>query len=168
MKDEERRRKVAARQKAMMRDLSHIKFKGPTKYDLRMIRDFLDHFTWELRIMHHEHSRPEAELNVELSENLARYQRKYNTYGLFPHTVLLEEAATPEETAVATAALHRARAKVVEETLRALEELRPWLDMALKLAKARSPMMNPLRVKDILEGETDEAEDEPKSGEHEE
>jgi hypothetical protein len=47
------------------------------RYDVEMIRDFLDHLTWEVRILHYE-SLNEDDSIPELEEQLAKYSRKYN------------------------------------------------------------------------------------------
>ena len=59
------------------------KRKGPSEarcYDVAMIRDFLDHLLWELRISHHESQT--SKINPELAEQLEKYQKKRQTVGL--------------------------------------------------------------------------------------
>ena len=60
------------------------------RYDVQMIRDFLDNLIWELRVNHYEvASAAPAEYfgdprgdNPELTEQLAKYMKKYNNAGL--------------------------------------------------------------------------------------
>src|SRR5215831_9660173 len=47
------------------------------RYDVEMIRDFLDHLTWEVRILHYESINEDDSLNPKLEDHLAKYSRKY-------------------------------------------------------------------------------------------
>jgi hypothetical protein len=49
-------------------------------YDVAMIKDFLDHLLWEVRISHHESQT--NKINPELAEQLGKYQKKRQTVGL--------------------------------------------------------------------------------------
>jgi hypothetical protein len=51
-------------------------------YDLEMIRDFLDHLLWELRISHHETTTSHGAVNPELVDQLTKYVKKRQTAGL--------------------------------------------------------------------------------------
>jgi len=71
------------------------------RYDLEMIRDFLDHLTWEVRILEHEATHPGA-INPELVDQLSKYQTKRKTVGLLVTSTVSAEAAQadPEKFAV--------------------------------------------------------------------
>jgi polyphosphate kinase len=53
------------------------------RYNVQMIRDFLDHLMWEVRINHVESTSVAAtggcKVNMELADQLAKYLRKYRT-----------------------------------------------------------------------------------------
>jgi hypothetical protein len=55
-----------------------------------MIRDFLEHLTWELRILHYESINEDDTINPRLEDRLAKYSRRYNTV-LLAETVLDHE-----------------------------------------------------------------------------
>ncbi len=66
------------------------------RYDLDMIRDFLDHLLWEVRIAYHETQH--AGINPELSEQLEKYIKKRQTAGLlFSTAVEMDERQTEPE-----------------------------------------------------------------------
>ena len=48
------------------------------RYDVEMIRDFLDHLTWEVRILHYESINEDDSINPRLEDQLAKYSRRYN------------------------------------------------------------------------------------------
>src|SRR5262245_17771199 len=52
---------------------------GPSvkRYDVEMIRDFLDHLTWEVRILHYESINEDDSINPKLEDQLAKYSRRY-------------------------------------------------------------------------------------------
>jgi hypothetical protein len=62
---------------------------GPSvkRYDVEMICDFLEHLTWELRILHYESINEDDTINPRLEDRLAKYSRRYNAV-LLAETVL--------------------------------------------------------------------------------
>ena len=48
------------------------------RYDVEMIRDFLEHLTWELRILHYESINEDDTINPKLEDRLAEYSTRYN------------------------------------------------------------------------------------------
>ena len=63
------------------------------KYDVKMIRDFLDHLKWEVRIAHFEYTSPPGATNDELVEQLAKYMKKYKVHGLLPYNAMPDDAS---------------------------------------------------------------------------
>jgi hypothetical protein len=130
--------------------------KAPNKhYDLRMIKDFLEHFRWEYVIIREEASHDgDMAPRRELFEQLHKYMKKYHTWGLAAATGLDEDGASDAETAEAKAYVHEMRRAQADDVLRALDCLEPWFEQALQLAapKLRDKyVMNPMTVKGVLE-----------------
>jgi hypothetical protein len=70
------------------------------RYDVEMIRDFLDHLLWELRIAVHEsQSTDRTKTNPELVDQLQKYQKKRQTMGLLFATAVEEKPTLPEKAA---------------------------------------------------------------------
>ena len=53
---------------------------GPSvkRYDVEMIRDFLEHLAWEVRVLHYESINEDDSINSKLEDELAKYSRRYN------------------------------------------------------------------------------------------
>jgi hypothetical protein len=53
---------------------------GPSakRYDIEMIRDFLEHLAWEVRVLHYESINEDDSINSKLEDELAKYSRRYN------------------------------------------------------------------------------------------
>jgi hypothetical protein len=93
------------------------------RYDVEMIRDFLDHLLWEVRINHYEQIT--SEVNPELQEQLTKYIRKRRTVGLLFATQItdLDPARLAEYRTL--------KAGLRQSQLLALEALRPLFKEAL-------------------------------------
>jgi hypothetical protein len=52
------------------------------KYDVGMIRDFLEHLMWELRIAVHENQCEGGRINPELTDQLKKYIQRRDCIGL--------------------------------------------------------------------------------------
>lgn len=98
--------------------------KGKRKYDLAMIRDFLDHLKWELRISVFEATHPIGATNPELVEQLAKYMERYDVIGLLPF-------ASAEN--LSTESVEPIRHYVAKESQKYLDHL-DALDACLKMA----------------------------------
>jgi hypothetical protein len=48
------------------------------RYDVEMIRDFLEHLTWEVRTLHYESINEDDSIHPKLEDQLAKYSRRYN------------------------------------------------------------------------------------------
>jgi hypothetical protein len=98
------------------------------KYDVRMIRHFVDHLLWELRTSIHE--RTHSTVNPELVEQLAKYQKHYGTY-LLP-IVLVKNSISPEAVAKI-----KERLNEYATDLSHLEACSRILNIALECAESR-------------------------------
>ena len=94
------------------------------RYDLPMIRDFLDHLLWEVRISHHEMQTQVGSVNPELAEQLAKYIKKRQTFGLLFTTATKER---PADNPAGVAKLKRVKGNLREAQLEALELLHTTL-----------------------------------------
>jgi hypothetical protein len=108
------------------------KLRGPEKpsearcYDVEMIRDFVDHLLWELRISHFETTGTGGGLNPELVDQLERYMRKRQTVGLLMgHQA--DRNIPREKVQQFREALNALRQRQIDR----LEALRPLLNEAL-------------------------------------
>jgi hypothetical protein len=99
-----------------------------------MIKDFLDHLLWELRINHMENTNPGMKPNPELSEQLAKHMKKYHTIGLM-EAIRINPCGMPEDEANETIeSFHVALAQRSLEAIEALETLQPTLETAFECA----------------------------------
>jgi len=106
-------------------------------YDIQMIKDFLDHLMWELRINHIENTNPGCATNPELVEQLSKYSNKYNTVGLMTAMKVTYEGAEniPDEIkALVTRSMQGEKANRSQEAVNALEILQPTLEIAFMCA----------------------------------
>ena len=89
------------------------------RYDVEMIRDFLEHLTWELRILHYESINEDDAINPKSEDQLAKYSRRYNA-------VLLAETELDYEglpAAMVQRARHYWKAAQVKATAEQLHHL---------------------------------------------
>jgi hypothetical protein len=98
-----------------------------------MIRDFLQHLIWEIRVSHFEQTAKPDTINPELAEQLALYQEKYGSV-MLPVQGIDGEGETPERVGQAAANLREATKRVREEQLQHLDALRSLFAEALKCA----------------------------------
>jgi hypothetical protein len=98
-----------------------------------MIRDFLDHLLWEVRISHYETTHG-SKTNPELTDQLERFQKKRQTVGLLFGVFVHRE--------VNTGRLHAARRELRQQQIRALEGLMPLFEEALICAKHPKEFMS--------------------------
>jgi len=125
-------------------------------YDAEMIRDFLDHLSWELSICHFENTHKMGATNPELIDQLKKYMRKYNTVGLMAAVVVNKEGVPEDVANQAIESFRKAKAESVEQSLRALDLLKPVFEEALScIAHPRSFVTRELKVEDILDNPKD-------------
>jgi hypothetical protein len=97
-------------------------------YDLEMIKDFMEHLGWELRIKHFESTHERGAHHPELTEQLKKCMLKRNTVGLL-YANRIDKGGLEED-----------KAQEVIETIReasamdALDVLEPILEEALECA----------------------------------
>jgi hypothetical protein len=109
-----------------------------------MIRDFLDHLLWEVRIDHYE--QVASGTNSELKEQLTKYIRKRQTVGLLFATMLEEEEPDP----LKMAEYRTLRAEFRKSQLLCLEALRSLFEEALRCA-AKPDKLNAVNFETIDE-----------------
>lgn len=113
-----------------------------------MIQDFLEHLRWEYAINHFENTHKAGVENPELTEELGRYIKKYNTTGLMAALKLKASGITEEEEREnrAMKSFRVVRAKKAQEVLEALDTLKPYLEEAFECAMCPP---NSLMIKEI-------------------
>ena len=125
----------------------------PRRYDVEMIRDFLDHFRWEYVVNHFENIHELGTINPELVDQLAKYATKYKTRGLMASLELDSEGLSEETVSQATAVLRDIRAGHADLVLAALDALQPFLEEAFACAtQPNALLMKQVGVTDVLEG----------------
>ena len=92
------------------------------RYDVEMIRDFLDHLTWEVRILHYESINEDDSLNPKLEDHLAKYTRRYKAV-LLAETELDYEGLPAAMVQRARNCWKAARVRATAEQLQHLEAL---------------------------------------------
>jgi len=103
-------------------------------YDVPMIRDFLDHLLWELRISHYELTTPKTDkVHQELKGQLTKYVKKRNTVGLLASNQLAA-SATPDEVERASVILKERLSNQRKVAIDHLEALADVFDEALRCA----------------------------------
>lgn len=130
----------------------------PQRYDVRMIRDFLDHLTWELRIclfeLGQQTTKPSKDkpLNPELLEQLRKYRERGCT--LLPATDIDTSGTTESEARAVVVAISEIEAKRRQEQLDHLEALAGLFQEALHCAAGPAGQIpiRQLRAVDFLEG----------------
>jgi hypothetical protein len=131
---------------------------GPSvkRYDVEMIRDFLEHLTWELRILHYESINEDDTINPKLEDRLAKYSSRYNA-------VLLAETELDYE-GLPAAMVQRARnywkaaqVRATAEQLQHLEALAEVFKEAFecigfrnRIGNKRSVPVRTIKARDIL------------------
>ena len=120
-------------------------------YDAEMIRDFLDHLSWELSICHFENTHKKGATNPELIDQLKKYMKKYNTIGLMAAVVVNKEGVPEDVANQAIESFRKAKAESVEQSLRALDLLEPVFEEALTcIAHPEDFMAREIDVEEFL------------------
>lgn len=118
--------------------------KAAARYDVEMIRDFLDHLTWELRVEQFEHGAAPGTIHPELGEQLEIYMSRYGC-ALLP-SMHVDGAGLSEEQLEEAMREYREGAKVTtDRDLAALESLRPLFNKALACASQGGLSIETLR-----------------------
>ena len=109
---------------------------GPSvkRYDVEMIRDFLDHLKWEVRVLHYESINEDGSINSKLEDELAKYSRRYNA-------VLLAETELDYE-GLPAAMVQRARNYWKAAQVRATAEQLQHLEALVGLFKEAFECIN--------------------------
>ena len=103
-------------------------------YDPEMIRDFIDHLRWELRIKRFENTHKMGTQHPELTEQLEKYIRKRNTKGLL-YTTRIDKTGLAEETAQEVInVIREGAARQAQKALDALCVLEPIFQEAMNCA----------------------------------
>jgi len=110
------------------------KRRDPRPYNVRQIRDFLDHLRWELIVRLHQNQHGGAFLHDEQAETLHRFlERRQCVVLLAP--LCLDAEWMPESVAdAARDAMSKAETLLRQPQLEALESLQSLFDEALECA----------------------------------
>jgi len=109
-------------------------------YDLEMIKDFIEHLGWELRIKHFE-STHEVGVHPELTEQLKKCMLKRNTVGLL-YANRIDKAGLAEDKAQEVIeTIREASAMEAQKALDALDILEPILEEAFECASRPDEFM---------------------------
>jgi len=100
-------------------------------YDVKMIRAFLEHFMWELRIRHFEATHP-GTTNPEFTEQLKNCYQRYKTCGLLPINRIDPEGLPASQEKIATNFYYKATAEATQAAITALGSLGDFLEDALE------------------------------------
>lgn len=100
-----------------------------------MISDFLEHLLWEVRVNHAENTSlatpTGAKLHPELTEQLGKYVRQYNTALRPAVDLVVPDGMSREDAARAMKTLQRWRVPEHQRYINALETLQPLFKEAL-------------------------------------
>jgi hypothetical protein len=104
---------------------------GSKRYDISMLRDFLDHLLCELRLAQAELSSGNGAA-AELSELVDVYRRKYNVPGMLEVCVVTNDVSSAAELQAAETVLHTIFADLRRVETSRLDELQGVFDEALR------------------------------------
>jgi hypothetical protein len=107
----------------------------PRRYDVDMVRDFLEHLLWAVRVRHFESTNKPGNLNPELLETLGKFVAKYpGSPWLLVSDFFADDPSLPDSQKRHIRELFQAaRASEAEEWLRHLEGLEPILQEACRV-----------------------------------
>ena len=130
-------------------------------YDLEMIKDFMEHLGWELRIKHFENTHEKGMQHPELTEQLKKCMLKRNTIGLL-YANRVDKAGLAEDKAQEViATIREASAMEAQEALDALDILEPTLEEALNCASHPDDYMTrTINLVDFLKHMDEQADEE--------
>ena len=103
-------------------------------YDLEMIKDFMEHLGWELRIKHFESTHERGAQHPELTEQLKKCMLKRNTVGLLYANRIDKGGLEDDKAQEVIETIREASAMEAQEALDALDILEPILEEALECA----------------------------------
>lgn len=109
-------------------------FERKRGYNVKMIRDFLGHLEWELRIKHFENTAKPGTINPELVDMLSKYQKKWHCVGLMTADAVDTEGASEEETRLVLERWRQFLANITESQLEMFTSLKPLFEEALMCA----------------------------------
>lgn len=118
-----------------------------SKYNTEMLRDFIDHLRWEVRIVHAEHHHLKAKVNPELVDALEPYMKKYGC-GL-----LSANAFTPGNSPDSERAGHLLEQFLRERAVRwyrCIEALDDLFQEAIQCAGLKGPAMRNWTTGEII------------------
>ncbi|MGD0464653.1 MAG: hypothetical protein ABSB74_19385 [Tepidisphaeraceae bacterium] len=110
--------------------MSQDKRDKPMRYNARMIRDFLEHLEWEIRVSHFETANAENGLNPELAEMLRKYGQRYHTCLRSCRLLDRDPSCSEEQFRRAFATLRARENPKLTKALEAMEVLKPFFEEA--------------------------------------
>lgn len=111
------------------------KAKDDGRYDVGMIRDFLDQLKSDYQVMHHEHDQPGV-VNHELVEQTGRFMSRRHNCGLVPLNEILVEGMDAKQNAVVKRCFHQAMKEVSERVLACLDGLDDAFEAAFECLRS--------------------------------
>jgi hypothetical protein len=128
------------------------------RYDVRMLKDFLNHLMWELRYKHYDRvsdaSGSDAPDHPELDEQLMNYMRKYGSALSTSGLIVLRDNPdlTDDDVGQAIRRASALHAQEAQKCIRALETLEPLFEEALWCATQRGLMVIRVPASKLVDG----------------
>lgn len=119
-------------------------------YDVAMIRDFLEHLMWEVRIARAESTHLQSHAHPDLVDALARCMERRDTPALLAAEKIVQDGATDDEMQRAAELLRAGNAKRMLRFLKALIILKPLFDEALTFAERGSLVVREWKARDVI------------------
>lgn len=133
------------------------KTKKPEKrYQIGMIRDFIEQLKWEARIQHFESTSAIGTLNEELAEQLTPFYKKYKSPLLF-NTAIDPDGLSDKEIAQARAKYSDSRAEYLNGCIESLESLSEFFEEAFATGAKRGICTRVISAKELLAADDDDA-----------
>jgi hypothetical protein len=136
--------------------MSRDKRDKPLRYNARMIRDFLEHLEWEIRISLFECLNPGCKTNPELVDMLKKYLNRYNACLRTLKVLDRIPGQSDEELQQAIRARCGAEIPNLAKALEAMETLKPFFEEAFfcisckgSLPVVHSPASPPTHDEDV-------------------
>lgn len=135
--------------------------KTKSPYNVGMIRDFLDHLLWELRIAHYENTRDDPDItNPEFIEILEKYQKRHGAV-LWTANEIIVKGTTEEEQHQWMPHIKEYFAALHMEAIEHLEALQPVFENALRCAAMGSKAfpVRTISLREFIDAETTDNEE---------
>ena len=105
------------------------------RYDISMLRDFLDHLLCELRVEHSNLDKGSEATAAEWTAQQEVYRKKYHTTGLLERNLLQNDVESASEFDAASASFAAMFAEMRAVEIKRLEELQGLFDEVLRCCR---------------------------------